>query len=121
MTTLMSLAFLIAAVVAAYFLWVRPVLRSRPELVELHAQTHSWWQAVRERFAGIKAKLLAAGGMTAAAIVWLHDFLLPAITGIDWTPLRALLPDWAWPLILFGVFALIRWLRTLTDRRAAEG
>jgi hypothetical protein len=30
-----------------------------------------------------------------------------------------MLPDWAWPLILFGAFALIKWFRSLSDRRVA--
>jgi hypothetical protein len=73
---------------------------------------------VRERFAGIKGKLAAALGMAASAVVYLHDFLVPVATGIDWQPIVSMLPDWAWPLILFGAFALIKWFRSLTDRRA---
>ena len=83
-------------------------------------QADSFWAAVRERFAGIKGKLAAAIGMAASAVVYLHDFLVPVATGIDWQPILSMLPDWAWPLILFGVFALIKWFRALTDRRAAE-
>jgi hypothetical protein len=51
--------------------------------------------------------------MAASAVVYLHDFLLPVATGIDWQPILSMLPDWAWPLILFGAFALIKWFRAL--------
>jgi hypothetical protein len=57
--------------------------------------------------------------MAASAVVYLHDFLLPVATGINWQPILSMLPDWAWPLLLFGAFALIKWFRALTDRRAA--
>jgi hypothetical protein len=51
--------------------------------------------------------------------VYLRDFLLPVATGIDWQPIISMLPAWAWSLILFGAFALIKWFRALTNRRAA--
>ena len=72
-------------------------------------------------FAGIKTLLMAALGMAASAIVALHDFLVPLATGVDWTPVRDLLPAWAWPFILFAVFALISWFRRMTDRRQKQG
>jgi hypothetical protein len=33
---------------------------------------------------------------------------------------RDLLPAWAWPIILFAMFALISSFRRLTDRRQKE-
>jgi hypothetical protein len=121
MAAFLQFAFFAAAVVAAYLFWVRPILRSRPAFATYYSQADNLWAAVRERFAGIKGKLAAAIGMAASAVVYLNDFLLPVATGIDWQPILSMLPDWAWPLILFGVFALIKWFRALTDRRAAEG
>lgn len=120
MAALVQFAFFAAAIVAAYFYWIRPILRSRPAFAHFYAEAESFWQAVRERFAGLKGKLTAALGMAASAVVCLHDFLLPVATGIDWQPILSMLPDWAWPLILFGAFALLQWFRSLTDRRAAE-
>jgi hypothetical protein len=121
MIALLQFAFFVAALGAAYLVWVRPILRSRPAFATFYAQADNFWTAVRDRFAGIKAKLAAAIGMAASAVVYLHDFLVPVATGVDWQPILAMLPDWAWPLILFGAFALIKWFRALTDRRATAG
>ena len=90
----------------AYICWLRPILHSRPELRDFYAQTDSFWAALRLRFAGIKTLLMAALGMAASAIVALHDFLVPLATGVDWTPVRDLLPAWAWPIILFATSCL---------------
>ena len=120
MAAFLQFTFFAAAVVAAYFFWIRPILRSRPAFADFYATAESFWAALRERFAGIKGKLAAAVGMAASAVVYLNDFLVPVATGIDWQPILTMLPDWAWPLILFGLFALIKWFRALTDRRTAE-
>jgi hypothetical protein len=116
-----QVVFFTVAIVAAYVFWLRPILHSRPELRDFYAQTDSFWAALRLRFAGIKTLLAAALGMAASAIVTLHDFLVPLATGVDWTPVRDLLPAWAWPFILFAMFALISWFRRMTDRRQQEG
>jgi hypothetical protein len=121
MLLIAQIAFFIVAIVAAYVFWLRPILHSRPELRDFYAQTDSFWAALRLRFAGIKTLLMAALGMAASAIVALHDFFVPLATGVDWTPVRDLLPAWAWPIILFAMFALISWFRQLTDRRQKEG
>jgi hypothetical protein len=118
--TFLQFAFFTAALVAAYLLWIRPILRSRSAFADFYATADSFWAALRDRFAGIKGKLAAAVGMAASAVVYLHDFLVPVATGIDWQPILSILPDWAWPLILFGAFALIKWFRALTDRRGAK-
>jgi hypothetical protein len=121
MLLIAQVAFFTVAILAAYVFWLRPVLRSRPELRDFYAQTDSFWAALRLRFAGIKTLLMAALGMAVSAIVALHDFLVPLATGVDWTPVRDLLPAWSWPIILFAMFALISWFRQLTDRRQKEG
>jgi hypothetical protein len=121
MLLIAQVVFFTVAIVAAYVLWLRPILHSRPELKSFYDQTDSFWAALRLRFAGIKTLLTAALGMAASAIVALHDFLVPLATGVDWTPVRDLLPAWAWPFILFAMFALISWFRQLTDRRQKEG
>lgn len=120
MAAFLQSAFLVAAIVAVYFYWVRPILKSRPAFTHFYAEAESFWEAARERFAGIKGRLAAAVGMAASAVVYLHDFLLPVATGIDWQPILSMLPDWAWPLVLFSAFALIKWFRALTDDRATE-
>jgi hypothetical protein len=121
MLLLAQIAFFVAAFVAAYAYWIRPVLHSRPALKHLHDQADGFWSALALRFAGIKTLLVTAVGMAASAIVALHDFLLPYAVGIDWTPITDMIPKWAIPLILFVGYALIGYFRKLTDRRRAEG
>ncbi len=121
MLLIAQVVFFTVAIIAAYVCWLRPILHSRPELRNFYAQTDSFWAALCLRFAGIKTLLMAALGMAASAIVALHDFLLPLATGVDWTPVRDLLPSWTWPIILFAMFALISWFRRMTDRRQKEG
>jgi hypothetical protein len=95
MAASLQFAFFVAALAAAYFFWIRPILKSRPAFAEVYAKEESLWQALAERFAGIKGKLAAAPGMAASAVVYLHDFLVPVATGIDWQPIVSMLPDWA--------------------------
>jgi hypothetical protein len=64
-----QIIFFTVAIVAAYVYWVRPVLRSRPELKEFYDRSGGVWGALRLRFAGIKTRLLAVVSMAAAAIV----------------------------------------------------
>jgi hypothetical protein len=121
MLLLAQVLFFTLTLLGAYVYWVRPVLRSRPELKSFYAQTDSWLAAIRLRFAGIKGKLLAVVSMAATAIVALHDFILANAFGIDWTPVHDLLPAWAWPFILFADFWLISKFRQMTDRRQEQG
>ena len=101
------------------FHFVRPVLRSRAGFRDFYAQP-LWSDALRLRFAGIKGKLATAISMAITAIIALHDFILGNALGIDWTPVRDLLPAWAWPFILLADFWLISRFRQMTDRRQAE-
>lgn len=119
MLLLAQIAFFTVALVAAYFYFVRPVLRSRSRFKDFYAQTDSWLEALHLRFAGIKGKLATAISMAITAIIALHDFVLGNAIGIDWTPVRDLLPAWAWPFILLADFWLISKFRQMTDRRQA--
>jgi membrane protein implicated in regulation of membrane protease activity len=121
MLLIAQFVFFVIVIVLAYLYWIRPLLHSRPELKDVYARSDGLWSALRLRFAGIKTLLTAAIGMAASAIVALHDFLLPLATGVDWTPVRDLLPAWAWPFILFAMFALISAFRRMTERRQPEG
>jgi hypothetical protein len=121
MPLLAQIIFFTVAIAAAYVYWIRPVLRSRPEFADVYDRSDGLWAALRLRFAGIKTRLLAVVSMAAAAIVALHDFILANAFGIDWTPVRDLLPAWAWPFILFADFWLISKFRQMTDRRRQEG
>jgi len=121
MHVLAQIGFFAGALAFSYLYWIRPVLRSLPSFAALYAKTDRVWTALRLRFAGIKGKLVTAASMAAAAIIALHDFVLANTIGIDWTPVRDLLPAWAWPFILLADFWLIAKFRQMTDRRAKEG
>lgn len=121
MLLIAQIVFFVVTTLVAYVYWLRPILRSRPQLKAFYAQTDNFWAALRLRFAGLKTQLLAGVSMAATGIVALHDFILTNAFGIDWTPVRDLLPAWAWPFILFADFWLISKFRQMTDRRQKEG
>lgn len=124
--------FFAASILVAFYIWVLPVLRQRPELKELFDETDSFREAVKLRFQGIKGKLVAGFGMAGSALyyVWdqaipwvvqLWDSAVPVAMQIDWTPVQAKVPGWLVPVILFGMFWLISKFRAMTDKRAAAG
>ena len=94
MLLIAQIVFFVVTTLVAYVYWLRPILRSRPQLKAFYAQTDSFWTALRLRFAGLKTQLLAGVSMAATGIVALHDFILTNAFGIDWTPVRDLLPPW---------------------------
>lgn len=116
---LFSIAFFVVALWLTYLFLLRPILRSRPELKEFYGYTDSFWTAAWGKFAFIKSKLLAMLMMALSGIISLHDFLLPASVGIDWTPLTSKVPDWSWPIISFVVAALFYWFHQLKEREQA--
>ena len=107
MLTLIEFAFFVACVLTAYAFWVRPILRSRPALKLFVDRTDSLWAAVCLKLQGIKQKLSGAILMAASAIVAVHDFLLPYVLGVDWTPVTREVPSWAWPFIIFALTFLL--------------
>lgn len=113
----LQITFFITALIAAYAVWVHPLLKTRPAFADFFAQGDGWFEAVRLKFSSIKGKLASGIGMALSAIVGLHDFLIPIATGIDWTPIQSLMPSWAWPILLFAMFGLISYFRTLTSER----
>jgi hypothetical protein len=106
-----------ATIVAVYWFWVRPVLRSRPAFRELYEKEESFFRALREKLKGIKQKLSSALVVAVSAAVAVYDFLAPAISGVDVSLLSAHVPPWAWPLILIFITALLQILRNLSDNR----
>ena len=114
----MLLFVLIAAtLVAIYWFWVRPILKSRPALAELFRHEDSFVAAFREKFAGIKQKLSSVAVIGASTAVTAYDFLAPIVGGVDVTSIAASVPAWAWPLILISTTALFQFLRNLADKR----
>jgi len=108
-----------ATLVAVYWFWIRPILKSRPAFRTLYRQEETFFAAVREKFAGVKQKLSSAIVIAASAIVTGYDFFAPIVSGVDVSSISAQVPSWAWPLILITVTAVMKYFRDLADRRHA--
>lgn len=107
----------VATLVAIYWFWIRPILKSRPAFKELYEKEDSVFLALREKLKGIKQKLSSAIVIAASAAVSGYDFLTPIVGGVDVSSIADRVPSWAWPLILICVTALFQFLRNLADRR----
>jgi hypothetical protein len=105
-------------VVAVYWLWVRPLLKSRPGFAEFYQREESLFTALRLKFAGIKEKLTAALVVMAASAVELHDRLAPVVAGIDVTPLTSMVPQGWWPYVVAGTTAAMLLFRVMAEKRA---
>ena len=114
---MLTFVLIFATVVAVYWFWIRPILRSRPELRDLYQQEESFLVAVREKLKGIKQKLSSVFVIAASAAVSGYDFFAPIISGVDVSSLTAQVPSWAWPLVLISLTALFQFLRNLADKR----
>ncbi|MDE2284699.1 MAG: hypothetical protein KGK33_08815 [Hyphomicrobiales bacterium] len=108
-----------ATLVAVYWFWIRPILKSRPAFRTLYQQEETFIGAIREKFAGLKQKLSSAIVIAASAIVSGYDFFVPIVSGVDVSSIAAQVPSWAWPLILIAVTAVMKYFRDLADRRHA--
>ena len=116
---MLNFVLVVATLVAIYWFWIRPVLKTRPGLAELYAQEESFLAALREKFAGIKQKLSSVAVIGASAAVSGYDFLAPIVGGVDVTSIAASVPSWTWPLVLISVTAIFQFLRSLADKRHA--
>ena len=114
---MLTFVLIFSTIVAVYWFWVRPILRSRPELRELYRQEESFLVAVREKLKGIKQKLSSVLVIAASAAVSGYDFFTPIVSGVDVSLLTAQVPSWAWPLVLISLTALFQFLRNLADKR----
>jgi len=109
--------FTAATLVAVYWFWIRPILKSRPAFRMLYQQDETFFAAMREKFAGVKQKLSSAIVIAASAIVTGYDFFAPIVSGVDVSSISAQVPSWAWPLILIAVTVVMKYFRDLADRR----
>jgi type II secretory pathway component PulM len=114
---MLTFVLILAMLVAIYWFWIRPILKSRPAFRKLYDTEKSLFAALREKLKGIKQRLSSAIVIAASAAAGGYDFLTPIINGIDVTPLTSMMPSWAWPLILIAVTALFQFLRNLADKR----
>jgi|SRR5579885_1093344 len=108
-----------ATLVAIYWFWIRPILKSRPAFRDLYREEENFIAAVRTKFAGIKQKLSSAIVIAASVIVSGYDFFAPIVSGVDVSSIAAQVPSWAWPLILIAVTAVMKYFRDLADKRHA--
>ena len=114
---MLTFVLIFATLVATYWFWIRPILKSRPALPELYAREDSFLAALAEKFAGIKQKLSSVAVIGASAAVSGYDFIAPIVGGVDATSITSSVPTWAWPLILISVTAVLQFLRNLADKR----
>ena len=106
--------------VAVYWFWIRPILKSRPAFAEFYAREESVFVAAREKLKGIKQKLSSVIVIAASAAVSGYDFITPIVSGVDVSSIAAQVPSWAWPLVLICITALFQFLRNLADSRHKE-
>ena len=107
-------------VVAVYWFWIRPILKSRPAFADFYAREESVFAAMREKLKGIKQKLSSVIVIAASAAVSGYDFITPILSGVDVSSIAAQVPSWAWPIVLICITALFQFLRNLADSRHKE-
>ena len=118
--SLLSGLFFLASFVLAYYVWVRPILRSRPACTSFYERADTFWGAVWMKMRGIKTKLASVFVMISSALVGLHDFVMPVLVGIEWDPVTGRVPAWVWPVAAFGMGLLFKYLRDVTERQHKE-
>lgn len=111
-----TISILITAIVI-YIFWIRPLLKQTPTFKSLYEENGSFWSAIRLKLQGLKQKLTAAFLIFASLTVELYDHILPAMTGVDITPLTSKVPQWLWPIIAISGVALLNYFRSLSDKR----
>lgn len=111
-----SVSILVTAI-TIYAFWIRPVLKQTPSFKSLYDESGAFWSALRLKLQGLKQKLTAAFLVFASMSVELYDHILPAMTGVDITPLTAQVPQWVWPIVAIGGVTLLNYFRTLSDKR----
>jgi hypothetical protein len=116
---MLTIVLIVATLIALYWFWIRPILKTRPAFAELYNREESFIAALRLKFAGIKQKLSSVAVIGASAAVTGYDFLTPIVSGVDVTSITASVPSWVWPLVLISVTALFQFLRNLADKRHA--
>ena len=107
----------VTTVLAIYWFWLEPILKSRPAVRDIYAAEQNFFAALKKKLEGIKQKLSSAVVICASGAVTAYDFFNPIISGVDVTPLTSNVPSWAWPLVLISTTALFQFLRNLADAR----
>lgn len=114
------IAVLAAVILAGYWFGIRPLLLQRPAFADFYAQTDSFWAALGAKMRTIRTKLLTVLGVIASALVYFDGSLLPLLTGVDWTPITKMAPDWIWPFVSGGWLMLIFYFKSMGDRNQEQ-
>jgi hypothetical protein len=117
---MLSFILITATMVAVYWFWIRPILKSRPAFAECYACEEGVFAALREKLKGIKQKLSSVIVIAASAAVSGYDFITPIVGGVDVSSIAAQVPSWVWPIVLICITALFQFLRNLADSRHKE-
>lgn len=117
MFNLLMTVMVLATLASIYIFWLRPFLKTRPSFAEFYARSDGFWSAVSLWLQGMKQKITAMIVIAGGAIVSMHDWLVPVVSGVNVQPLVDSVPKWAWPLGMIAITALLQYFRSLTDRR----
>lgn len=118
---IINLICLSVIVGCGYYFWVRPILKSRPELKIFYDDEAGIFSAISAKLAGIKQKLAGALVVLGGVYVEIANYVMPAMTGVDTTVWTKRLPDWVVPLIPIGLVAIFNYFRSLADKRGGVG
>lgn len=113
----LSLLFFILGAAAFYWFFVRPELKKRPAFAEFYQKTDSFWVALGMKLNSLKTKLSGWFVVIAGALVELHDYVLPFVTGIDFGSVTDTVPMWVWPVLGTGLGVLFTWLNSVTKAK----
>ena len=72
---------------AICWLWIGPILKSRPACNDIYANNQSVFVKLKKKLKGLKQKLSSAVVIGACGAVTAYDFLNPSISGVAVTPL----------------------------------
>jgi hypothetical protein len=109
------IAFGCLAAALFYVLIVRPILKTQPLLAPAFKAEATLWQMAQAKLVGFRTKLTARLIGLASVLVALHDLALPYVTGQDWSPIMARIPQEAIPFLLMGLTWLFDYLRKITE------
>lgn len=123
---IIDIVFLLLAVVAAYYFWVRPVILNikalQPVFKELDQVEAGWRAKLLVAFNGLKTLIFARLIWLPGAILALYD-LVQQEAGQSGINLKDLIPDQYdqyIPLGLFAIGMIIEWLRRITTSPVAK-
>ena len=101
-------------VLLIYILIIRPWLKTLPALAPRFAAEAGFFEKTQARLTGWKTKIAARLTLIGGVLVGMYDHLIPYVTGQNWAPITAKLPDWSLPVGMMFIALLFDWLRSAT-------